>query len=176
MNALTNLTGDTTTFNPAAPAQQVTVGNVPLLNPNFARSFVLSSEVVRVSRGNFSACITNNDIAAALVAIEPGLTYPPIFTLQPVSAAVVATNPALFTVVASGEFDATYPVTYQWVFSIDQGQNYNNVTDGGDYSGATTDSLTVTPATVASNGYIFACVATNAAGSTNSAGAILTVT
>lgn len=176
MNALNPISGTSTTFNTTLPFQQVTVGNVPENNVNFVRSFTLSNEVVKVSRGSVSACIPNSAIAAALVAIAPGLTYPPIFSLQPVSSSVHVGDGAEFDVLASGEFDSVYPITYQWTLSTDSGQTFNNVVDSAIYNGATTPNMIVTPPDIGYSGYIYRCVATSTPGSTISNGAVLTIT
>ncbi len=176
-NALNPISGTPVTFTPSLPAQQVTVGNVAAGNPNFVRSITLSNEAVRVRRGNFSAFIANDVIAAALAAIVPQLTYPPLFADQPENASCVATFTADFTVLAAGEFDSTYPISYQWAFATPANPtSFTNTTDGGIYSGSTTNHLIVTPPDISYNGYIFICIATNAAGQTISTGAVLTVT
>jgi Immunoglobulin domain len=84
----------------------------------------------------------------------------PQITTQPASEAVIVGHTAAFSVVATG----TPPLQYQW--------NKN----GGAVAGATASSYT-TPATVSGdNGSSFTVVITNAAGSTTSNPAILTVT
>jgi subtilisin-like proprotein convertase family protein len=55
------------------------------------------------------------------------------------------------------------PITYQWQLSTDGGVTYNNVTNGGVYSGATTGSLTITDAPVSLNGNVYRCIMSVAA-------------
>lgn len=176
-NALSPITGTPITFTPSLPAQQVTVGNKAIGNPNFIRSITLSNEAVRVSRGSTFAFVPNAAFVAALVAIVPGLTYPPLFSLQPISQTTTATVAASFTIAAAGEFDSVYPITYQWAVATEADpNNFINTSDSGIYSGSTTPTLTVTPPDTTYNGNIYRCVATNAAGSSLSNGAVLTVT
>ncbi|MFY0675210.1 MAG: PKD domain-containing protein [Bacteroidia bacterium] len=58
---------------------------------------------------------------------------------------------ASFTITATGA-----SITYQW--QENQGSGYTAVTNGGAYSGATTNSLTVSSVTKAMDGYIYRCV------------------
>ena len=64
-----------------------------------------------------------------------------------------------------------------WQVSTDNGATYTNLTNGGVYSGATTNTLTITGAGVALNGnrYRLSATAIPCAGTSNSAAATLTV-
>ena len=53
-------------------------------------------------------------------------------------------------------------ITYQW--QENSGSGFNNITNGGIYSGATSSSLTLTGATVPMNGYQYQCVITDGFG------------
>ncbi len=86
------------------------------------------------------------------------VTNPPVITQQPASAATVEGGAATFVAAASG----TAPLSYQWRF------NNSPIT------GATNTSLTLTGVTTNQAGQ-YSLTVTNAAGSTNSAAATLTV-
>lgn len=180
MISVITLTGTPSTFVPSEPAQQITVGSFPANNPNFACGFLLTNEVVILQRNGVTgaqACIQITEIRKLLVAKNPLLTYAPLITAQATNQSTTATVAApAFSIVAVGEFDSTYPITYQWQVSTDGGTSFNNTVDGGIYSGSLTNSLVVTPPDTTFNNNLYVCVATNAAGSTLSNSAVLTVT
>ena len=93
-------------------------------------------------------------------------------TSQPGNNTVCAGATASFSVAASG----TSP-TYQWQESTDGGATWNNISNGGVYSGATSTTLTLTGVTAGMNGYLYRAVVTGAApcGFLNSGNAALTV-
>jgi len=79
----------------------------------------------------------------------------------------------MFTVALAAD---TIPAHYLWEKSADLGVTWDTITDGGLYSGATNDTLTVSAAT-SINGNAFRVIAINDSGtSAPSAAAILTVT
>ncbi|MBS1910459.1 MAG: esterase-like activity of phytase family protein [Bacteroidetes bacterium] len=87
-------------------------------------------------------------------------------TLDPVgNAPVCPGNSVTFTAAAIG---APAP-TVQWQVSTDAGAHYTNV------AGATSDALTIAPATLAMNGNLYRAVYTNANGTGTSAAARLSV-
>jgi subtilisin-like proprotein convertase family protein len=95
----------------------------------------------------------------------------PAITTQPSNTAVCAGQTATFTAVGSGA-----GVLYQWQVSTDGGVTWTNVTNGAPYSGATTGTLTIAPATFAMNGFRYRLSASGTCPpSANSNGAILTV-
>ncbi len=77
---------------------------------------------------------------------------------QPVNAAVCTDKVASFTVGASG----TTP-TYQWQVSIDNGNTFTNISNGGVYAGVTTATLTITAPPVSMSGYLYRAVISGAA-------------
>jgi hypothetical protein len=90
---------------------------------------------------------------------------PPTIIAQPAAVilATIGAGDQSFTVDVQG----TEPVTYEWRF------NGQPISDGGDYSGATTDTLTITP-TLATEG-TYDVVVTNGQGSVTSEPAVLGV-
>ncbi len=72
---------------------------------------------------------------------------------------------------------ATNSPTYQW--QVNPGSGFTNITNGGVYSNATTNTLNITAATLGMSGYTYRCVVTSASPCTNvvnSNAATLTVT
>lgn len=103
-------------------------------------------------------------------AVNDGGPMGPTITDQPDNLSVTEGDPAVFSVAATG----TGTLTYQW--QEDDGGGFSNIANGGAYSGATTDELTIDPTTSGLDGYDYRCVVTDDDGSTNSAAATLTVT
>jgi len=119
-------------------------------------------------------CVINGACAPAATTTASLLTVntPVSVTASPVASTLCAGANTSFTVTATG----TAP-TFQWQESTDGGTTFNNVTNGGVYSGVTTGTITLTGATAGMNGYQYRCVVTGAApcGTANSAAATLTV-
>ena len=104
------------------------------------------------------------DISNVNFTITPAGT-PPSFTLQPSNQTVCSGQSASFTVAATG----TPTPTYRWR------KGTTELSNGGNISGATSTTLTINPAGPADAALDYNCVATNAAGSTPSNNASLTV-
>lgn len=100
------------------------------------------------------------------------LNTPVTIGTQPSAASLCAGRPVTFTVGATGN-----PApTYQWQMSTDAGfTSPTTISNGGVYSGASTNTLTISDVT-GLNGRYFRAVVTNTCGSVNSNGALLTVT
>ena len=88
--------------------------------------------------------------------------YPTIST-QPISNTACTNGIVTFSVTAAGA------TTYQWQ------KNGINITNGGIYSGATTNTLTITNPTVAENGASYTVILNNATCPTTSSAATITV-
>jgi DNA-binding beta-propeller fold protein YncE len=132
----------------------LTLTTVPLVCSGAVFSAVASNGVNPDATSN-GATLTVNPVGVA-----------PSITLQPLDVTVAAPATATFTAAANG----VPSPTVQWQQSTDAGVTWANIT------GATNPSFT-TPATVlADSGTRFRAVFTNASGSVNSNGAILTVT
>jgi len=123
-----------------------------------------SSNVLRIvpvaatDAGNYSVSIVNaagstNSTAATLTVVTP-----PSIVMPPAPVAIIAGNPASFTVSADG----TAPFTYQWR------------KNGANIPGATSATLSF-PAITATNAGNYSAVIANLAGSVTSADAALTV-
>ena len=90
-------------------------------------------------------------------------------TTQPANQSISIGNNAQFSVSSS------YPcaLTYQW--QTDLGLGYQNITDAGQYSGATNDTLTVSSVTLSNNNQLFRCIVSSGSCSDTSIVATLTV-
>ena len=79
--------------------------------------------------------------------------------LQPESGAVIVTPPSDTTAFAGGNTilnaDITQGDVFQWQVSTDGGANYTDITDNTLYSGSTTNTLTITGASLSMNGYLY---------------------
>jgi hypothetical protein len=116
--------------------------------------------------GNYAVIVTNR--AGSVTSSNAVLTVtniPPTITVQPISQTNgVGTNVTL-TVAATG----TAPLSYQWQV------NGTNLVNGGQFSGATTNMLTITNAQTTNSG-IYTVIVTNFGGTATSSNAVLTVT
>ena len=93
----------------------------------------------------------------------------PVVTSNPTTQSICAANNTSFTVSNSGGG------TYQWQESTNGGGTFNNISNGGVYSNATSSTMTLTGVTIGMNSNQYRCVITNACGSVNSTSATLTV-
>ena len=84
----------------------------------------------------------------------------PVITRQPAAPSAVceASGTQVMSVTATG-----YTLSYQW--QENQGSGWNNVVNGGVYSGATTGSLTLTSPALVMNGYQYRVTVTGGCGS-----------
>ncbi|HEV7780027.1 MAG TPA: hypothetical protein VGO58_02120, partial [Chitinophagaceae bacterium] len=127
-----------------------------------------------------TAALNNNRYRVVVTGVcppSPITSNPAILTVitslsitgQPADVTVCAGNNASFTVTANGV------PAYQWQESTDGGVTYNNVTNGGVYSNATTATLNLTGVTAAMNGYRYRVNLTSSCGNATSGPALLTV-
>ncbi len=100
-----------------------------------------------------------------------GTPMAPGFTLQPLPQLVAVGGTATFTVGTTG-----YPVpTLQWQRRPSGSGVWSDLTNSGAYSGVTTATLAVNPATAVMNGDQFRCTASNPSGALTSGAVQLTV-
>jgi gliding motility-associated-like protein len=86
------------------------------------------------------------------VTINPCVCTPPTIT-QPTAKTICAGANTTFSITASG----TTNNAFQW--QVNTGSGWTNITNGGVYSGATTNTLTITAGTAGMNGYQYKCIA-----------------
>ncbi len=134
--------------------------------PSVASNFTFSTTCLTLSG---SATASNTQTIASP-------TTPPSITSSPTNQTICSGTSTTFTATATG---APTP-TYQWQRSTTgTGGPWFNITtgmDGGIYGASfTTNTLTITGATTAENGYAYQMIATNAYGTATSTPALLTV-
>ena len=110
--------------------------------------------VTGVAEGSavISYTVTDNGCSTT-VTYSVDVKNPVNISSQPTAQIILTGANATFSVVATGT-----GVTYQW--QENTGSGFSDVTDGGVYSGATTNALTITGATAGMSGYEYQCVVT----------------
>ena len=131
-----------------------------------AKTKTLTVEATAARNGQQYRCrVTNEAGTTTSSAATLTVLSKPAITTQPVSRTVAAGDTIKFTVAATGG-----SLTYQWQFKAPGTSTWND----SSMTGAKTASLSV-PATTARNGQQYRCKVTNAAGTTTSSAATLTV-
>lgn len=100
--------------------------------------------------GTYSCLITDSNNCS--ITKPGGVISQPSFTAHPHDTAVCAGTNASFSMAITGSGN-----TYQW--QVNTGSGFTNVTNTVPYSGATTNTLLITGATAAMNGYQYRCLA-----------------
>lgn len=121
--------------------------------------------VVAGDAGNYDCVVSNACGNATSSAASLTVNTPVSINSQPGSLSVSAGATVNFSVGATG----STPLSYQWK------KNGSNLSDGGNISGATTATLTVSNVTTGDNGS-YSCDVTNSCGTVASDSATLTVT
>jgi hypothetical protein len=126
--------------------------------------------------GNRYRCVVSGSCPPAVTSSAAILTViaPVSVTTQPVAnGAVCNTYNRSFSVTAS----STVTIIYQWQVSTDGGATWNNISNTAPYSGVTTNTMTITGATLAMNNYRYRVLLSNATctSPTVSNAAVLTV-
>ncbi len=119
----------------------------------------------------YTVVATNSSGCTGTASITLNINQRPAVTAQPANVSVCANTSASFSITATGT-----GITYQWQESSNGGTTWTNLTNGGAYSGVSTNSLTVNPVTAAMNNYRYRCVVSGTCTpAANSNAAILTV-
>jgi alpha-tubulin suppressor-like RCC1 family protein len=119
-------------------------------------------------RCQVSSSTQANETSSAATLMIVG---PPSFATQPADQVVFVGASANFTVTTNG---APAPGC-QWRASTDGGTTWSDLNNGDTYAGVTTATLTVRGATLAMNGSLYRCVATNSEGTATSNNGSLSV-
>jgi uncharacterized repeat protein (TIGR03803 family) len=152
-----NVTPSSGTLTTGGPAAAVTVS--------------LTATASNLPAGSYPATVsfTNlNDGFGQSRQFTLAVVTPPVITSQPASQAVLEGATAAFTVGTA----TNALLLYQW--QVDNGSYLTNLTDGGQITGATASTLTVSNVSAANLG-AYSVTVSNAAGAATSAGAFLTI-
>ena len=87
------------------------------------------------------------------------MNQPTSVASQPVNQTICTDKVATFSVQAGG----SGPFSYQWQVSVNNGNTWANVANGGVYSGATSATLTITAPPVSMSNNMYRCIITGAA-------------
>lgn len=133
-------------------------------NPSFSRQVLLTQQGVFISRNNANVGFFLSDLLKAAANIQPALTWPPWIQTQPAGNTAVQPTAISFSSLVNSEVSS---ITYQWQSSNNAGATWSNVSNGGVYSNATTNTLNISN-NAGLSGDFFRVVATNSSGSSNS--------
>jgi hypothetical protein len=139
-------------------------------NPSFVRQVLLTQQGVYISRNNANVGFFISDLLKAAANIAPALTWPPWIQVQPSNNTAVQPTAISFSVLANSEVTA---ITYQWQVSTTN-SGWSNVSNGGVYSNATTNTLNISN-NAGLSGYVYRVLTTNASGNTYSNSAAVIV-
>ena len=141
----------------ASPSYQwkVNGGDVGSDNSSYSTTTLSDGDKVWVIMTTSETCVTTSTANSNTITIQ--VDDPPTYASQPSDATISSHGSATFTATVNGKL----PMTYQWQYSSDGGTNWSNVSDGGIYSGATTDKLVLTDVTTTYNGYKYKLLSSN---------------
>ncbi|MEI8058631.1 MAG: T9SS type A sorting domain-containing protein [Ferruginibacter sp.] len=130
------------------------------------------SFVATLSQNNFQyrcvvsgTCTPSAISTAAILSVGSSL----VINSQPIGATVCQTFNTSFSVAVSGT------VSYQWQVSTNGGALYNDITNGGIYSNATTATLDLSSVPVNANNNLYRCTVSGSCPTINSSSALLRV-
>ena len=137
-----------------------------------ANSLVYYSDMTadRVFRSDLFGADVQNLITTQLDSPHGPVLIKACFSIlgQPANQHVNVGGTAQFVIQVAGS-----NISYQW--QTDAGLGFQNISNAGPYSGATTDTLTVSNTTLANNNQLFRCIVTSLSCSDTSTVALLTV-
>ena len=142
----------------------VTPGNSSLVTLNNTNTLAAGTYVITITGTATGAPTQTRDLTFTITG-----TAGPAITTQPSNSAICVTANTSFSIAAAAA------TAFQWQISTDGGATYSNVTNAGVYSGATTNTLTITGATIGLNNNRYRCIASTQCGSSTSNAGILTV-
>ena len=123
-----------------------------------------SSGTIAIAFGSAATPATDWNTATTVTVTD---SIPPVFTTHPTNKSVTSGD----AVTISAE--ANFTNYYRW--QVNTGSGWGIVPNNYTYSGAATNTLVISNASMSMNGYQYRCVATNEIGSTESNAATLTV-
>ena len=160
---------ETVTFNSPGPSGSIGVKQNTQVVYSFPLSVISGGITYNLISSTPSSGYTNTNTAQIVTGEYIGCTSPSIGT-QPLNKTITYGDNTTFSVLANG----TANLDYQW--QEDSGIGFVNISDGGVYSGTSTNTLMLTQPTVSMSGRTYRCVVTNGCGTVDSNGsATLTV-
>ena len=160
----TVMAGQPTTFNVTAtgpgPFTYQWARNGVLIPSAVSNFYTITTTTSSDNGSTYTVAVSNANGTTMSAAFVLMVNSPPAITLQPASQTVTAGQPATFTVAPAG----AGPFTYQW----DR--------NGALIPGAVSNSYPITATTSSDNGSMYTVAVSNAAGTTMSTAATLTVT
>ncbi len=164
--AVTTAYGSSPVTNQLYTAAGVAVGSpVVVAAPGGLASLALNG-VTPSTNGNYQIVVSDASGSVTSSVVSLTVISPPIITVEPVS--VTNTQGATVTFTVTNQLAGTAPFVYQWY------SNTVALVNGGQISGATTGTLTITNIN-ASDAANYSVVVTNIAGKSTSTAAALTV-
>ncbi len=160
-------------YKPTAPQQDIQNYTRGQFNGSGAPFSSLAALKAAILNKNNWIAVKSSDTSTT-ISVPTNFTYissctPPSITTQPSNKTICNLGTATFTASAN---NAT---GFQW--QVNEGSGFNNISNGGVYSGATTTTLTITGASSLMNGYQYRMIATGSCSPTASSNsATLTVT
>ncbi|MCX6248623.1 MAG: hypothetical protein NTW10_12940 [Bacteroidetes bacterium] len=131
-----------------SPGGTITSGGTPASNTVTVTWNTAGVNTVSVIYTDLNGCTSAGPAIFNVTVYDP-----PSITVQPSNTSVCEGFNTLFTVTALGS-----GLTYQW--QVNSGSGWSNVSDGGVYGGAMTNTLTITGATTGMTGYQYRCIVT----------------
>ncbi|MBN9294920.1 MAG: T9SS type A sorting domain-containing protein, partial [Flavobacteriia bacterium] len=134
----------------------------------------VAQNLTGVPAGTYTVTVTDDNGCTATNGT--GTTVPdvsgggaPNITAQPQNADMCASGSTFVQVTASGA------TAYQWEISTDGGTTWANVTNNTNYTGATTNQLTISGLGTSGSGVLYRCQVTGPCGNTATNSAVLTI-
>jgi len=97
--------------------------------------------------------ISGNEITSVFINGQTSIYGLPQITNQPVDRVIAENTNTNFSLSATGS-----GLAYQWQISTDGGSVWNDLTNGGHYSGVTNPTLSVSNGLLSMNGYVYRCI------------------
>jgi len=111
----------------------------------------ISTTTAAMNGFNYRVVVSGTCTPPVMASAQLNVNTAPVITLQPVNATVCAGSTTSFNVTATGT-----SLTYQW--QVNSGFGFVNVSNGGVYSGATSNTLVLTAPSTAFNGLTYQCI------------------
>jgi len=140
------------TWSSTTPA---TIGNGTLVEFQFAAATGTSSlewDVLNEGNCEYTA-LSGDQITSVFVNGNETIFGLPAVIVHPVNKTIAKGQNTTFSVTATGS-----GLTYLWQVSTNGGVDFTNLTNGGYYSNVMTNTLTITGAQLALNGYQYRCI------------------